>query len=355
MDNLEIVRQLLEVGDDFLVAGHDHPDGDAIGASVAMAFILKAMGKRFWLYNESGLPEHFSWIELPAPIYSSLADLPSTPLWFIILDCGDPFRMGKELLKAIKPAKIINIDHHMGNPMFGHINWVDTTQAAAGEMAARIAMDLGIPLSGGLAEAVYLSLVADTGQFCYGNTRPETLELAAHIVRQGLNPGDFTGKYQNQWTLNRFKLWSEVLHAATLHHNDLIGVLRIPAALMRETGTTPYDCDGLVEFMRRIKTVRVAMTLREEKKNMIKFSLRSQGPDDVQRVALQFSGGGHRNAAGGSIVGTVEEAQNQLVAAVIESLALESMQRDEVKKLDDAVEECMPRASACNSRSAKPA
>lgn len=340
MDSLETVRQLLEVGDDFLVASHDHPDGDAIGASVALSYILKAMGKRFWLYNESGLPEHFQWVNLPGPLYSSLDAIGHTPQWFIILDCGDPFRMGKELLKAIQPAKIINIDHHTGNPLFGHVNWVDTTQAAAGSMAALVAMELGIPLTGGLGEAVYLSLVADTGQFCHGNTRPETLELAAHIVRMGLNPGEFTGKYQNQWTLNRFKLWSEVLHAATLHHHDLIGVLHIPSELLRDTGTTAYDCDGLVEFMRRIKTVRVSMALRESKKNIVKFSLRSQGADDVQRVALQFSGGGHRNAAGGNIVGTLEEAQDQLVAAVIQSLALDhAAMFDPGRKLEEAISE----------------
>lgn len=344
MDSLETVRRLLETEDDFLVAGHDHPDGDAIGASVAISYILKALGKRFWLYNESGLPDHFNWVKLPGPMHSSLANLGHTPRWFVILDCGDPFRMGKELLKAVQPANIINIDHHTGNPMFGRVNWVDPEQAAVGEMAARLAMTMNVPLSGGLGEAVYLSLVADTGQFCHGNTRPETLELAAHIVRQGLNPGEFTGKYQNQWTLNRFKLWSEVLHAATLRHNDLIGVLRIPLDLLNETGTSSYDCDGLVEFVRRIKTVRVAMSLREEKPNFVKFSLRSQGADDVQKVALQFSGGGHRNAAGGNIVGALQEAQDQLVAAVVEALQLADNACDE-RSLDEAVSESV--AGSC--------
>ncbi len=190
-DPLTAVRRLLETGNNFLVAGHENPDGDALGATAAMGFILQALGKNYRLYGASGVPEQFAWLELPAPLHSELNTLGDfVPDWYLILDCGDPFRMGRELMQAVTPSKIINIDHHLNNPKFGAVDWVDPGQAAVGEMAGQLAKALDIPLSGGLGEAVYLALVTDTGNFSYGNTKPETLELAASIIRQGLDPGD---------------------------------------------------------------------------------------------------------------------------------------------------------------------
>lgn len=311
------IAQILTSEDDFLVVSHEGPDGDAIGSTVAMGYVLQALGKRFMLYNPSGMPEHFDWLRVPGPVHSSLTDLHDfTPRWVIVLDCGDPFRMGKELLKAIEPENIINIDHHVGNPMFGAVNWVESTMAAVGEMVGLLVRDLELSLDGGLGEAIYLAIVSDTGNFSYGNTKPEIMELAAEIMRAGLDAGDFNAKYQNQWQFRRINLWSEVLGAATLYCRGQVSVVRISQEVLERYEATPADCEGLVEFMRRVKTVRVSISLREERKNMIKFSLRSHGPDNVQRVALQFSGGGHRNAAGGLISDSMANAEQLLLAAV---------------------------------------
>lgn len=313
---MHAIRKVLETGDNFLVASHEHPDGDALGSTVALGFLLQHLGRNFRLYNATGVPEHFSWLPLPAPVLTSLADLDFTPEWVIVCDCGDPFRMGKELLKAVEPKTIINIDHHVHNPMFGALNWVDTHMAAVGEMVAMLARSMNIPLKGGVGEAVYLAIVSDTGNFCYGNTRPEVLELAAEILRLGLDVGAFNAKYLHQWPFRRLKLWSEVLGKVRLHLGDRVGVLRVPRVTLQRHGAGNEDCDGLVEFVRKVKTVRVAMALREDKEGLVKFSLRSQGKDDVQQVALHFDGGGHRNAAGGSIAGGLDHAESQLLEAI---------------------------------------
>ncbi len=314
--SMHAIRNVLETRDNFLVSSHEHPDGDALGSSVALGFLLQRLGRNFRIYNGSGVPEHFSWLPLPAPVYASLHDMDFTPEWVIVCDCGDPFRMGKELLKAVEPKTIINIDHHVNNPMFGALNWVDTNMSAVGEMVALLARSMNIPLEGGLGEAVYLAIVSDTGNFSYGNTKPEVLELAAEILRLGLDVEAFNAKYMHQWPFRRLKLWSEVLGEVRLHLEDRVGVVRIPRATLSRHGAGNEDCDGLVEFVRKVKTVRVSMALREDKDGLVKFSLRSQGKDDVQQVALHFDGGGHRNAAGGSIAGGLDLAESQLLEAI---------------------------------------
>jgi phosphoesterase RecJ-like protein len=310
----ERIRRILEAEDRFLVAAHYNPDGDALGSMAAVGFLLRAMGKDFRLYNASGAPREFDWLALPGPVHRSLDELCDfTFSRALVLDCGDKDRMGPELAQALPRETIVNIDHHLGNEGFGAVNWVDSGFAAVGEMTALMARDQGVALSGPLGEAVYLAVVSDTGYFSYGNTSPATLELAAEIVRLGLEPGAFGVKYLNQFTMNRLKLWSEVLGQAQLFCGGRIGVLRIPAELLERTGTTVSDCDGLVNWVRRVRGVDVAMILREDGPGRIKFSLRSVGMANVQELAAQFGGGGHRNASGGSIEGDMDQAQEALL------------------------------------------
>lgn len=321
VDSRDRIRRIIETDDKFLVAGHENPDGDALGASVALGHVLQRLGKEFRIFNASGVPEHFAWMDIPGQLVTSHEEITDyDPDWFIIVDCGDPFRMGKTLLKVVNNDKIINIDHHMNNPMFGAVNWVDPSMSAVGEMVALLADDLDIPLTGGLGEAVYLAIVSDTGNFSYSNTRPATMEIASKILRLGLLPGEFNAKIQNQWSRNRLKLWSSVLGGAEFFCDDRIGVIHVSQELLDELGATKFDCDGLVESVRRVRTTRVAMFLREDKPEYVKFSLRSEGKDNVQKVAMAFNGGGHRNAAGGHFAGSIEEAKKALVAELSKML-----------------------------------
>lgn len=333
-DSRREVARVLREGNDFLVASHENPDGDALGSTLAVGYLLRALDKRFMLYNPSGVPEHFAWLRKPGPFYSSLSDLPGfTPRWVVVLDCADPFRIGKELLKAIEPETIVNIDHHSGNPMFGVVNWVDTTMAAVGEMVALLAQDLDVPLSGGLGENVYLAIASDTGSFSYGNTKPETLELAAAITRQGLDIGAFNAKYQNQWKFKRIRFWAEVLGESSMHLDNRVAIVRVPLDSMRRHEVGPEECDGLVEFMRRVKSARVSISLREEVPGMIKFSLRSHGSDNVQQVARHFGGGGHRNAAGGTIAESMARAQELILKTIEQRIDLDA---ENFSEQDDA-------------------
>jgi phosphoesterase RecJ-like protein len=317
-DPKKTIADVLREKDNFLVASHFNPDGDAIGSISALGHILAALGKNFTLYNPSGLPPQFDWLDLPAEINAELPN--SHKHWLVALDCGDAGRMGKNLLGIWEQRHTINIDHHLGNSKFGELNWVDTSFSAVGEMIAELARELKIPLKGGLGESVYLAVVSDTGSFSYGNTRPETFRLAAEIIEQGLDLERFNHQYQNQWSFNRLQLWSAILGDTELHDGGRIGLIKITDDVLERTGTTVYDTDNLVNFVRKVKSVQVAVSLREENNGRTKFSLRSNGNVNVQELAAQFGGGGHRNASGGSIQAPMDKSARIIVEAARRAL-----------------------------------
>ncbi len=307
------IAEILASQDNFLVLSHYNPDGDAVGATAAMGWLLEALGKRFFLYNRTGLPRPFDWVALPRPLQ---ATLPAEDYdWIISLDCGDLARVGSEAAAVWPLKKTINIDHHLGNPEFGSYNWVRTTYSSTGEMISKLAHDLGVPLSGHLGEAVYMAIVTDTGWFSYDSTTTRTMAVASRIMELGLKPGWINAKIQNQWSPERICLTKEVLAGAEFLANGRIGMVRVPRAVIDDCGAEVADTDGLINMIRRVRGVEIAIALREEEDGSIKFSLRSHGDVNVQAVAATFGGGGHKNASGGSVMAPMKEAAEALVAA----------------------------------------
>ncbi|WP_272700631.1 DHH family phosphoesterase [Desulfovibrio sp. Fe33] len=314
------ISEIIKGHDEFLVASHYSPDGDAIGSICALGHLLASLGKRVGLYNPSGLPSRYAFVDAPTPIERELPD--TLPAWTFVLDCGSRERMGEALTARSDETDFINIDHHLGNDEFGAANWVDATQPSVGNMIALLAEALDVPLTGPLAECVYLAVATDTGFFTYGNTTPESLELAAQMLRSGLDIALMNERITKQWSENRMKLWTEAMSAMELFRDKQICATVITKNMFERTGTTNADTENLINFLRRLKTVRVAAILREEGPDLYKFSLRSYGDDNVQQVAARFGGGGHKNAAGGSIQAPLAEARERLVQAVAEQLEL---------------------------------
>lgn len=309
---LEIVRRI-RAGQNFLVAAHAGPDGDALGSTAAMGFILEALGKNFSLLNDSPVPPQYGWMELPAPLMDHPLD--DDYDLCIVLDCGDGPRLG-ELEKLLDPSRVAVIDHHLGNPGFGVVNWIDPSRSAAGEMVALIAKDLGVPLTGPLAEALYTALATDTGFFSFSGTTAVCLELVAEMIRGGLDIGATGARIKNQWSMNRVRLWSEVLGSLAVGCHGQVGLIRVSQEMLGRTGTSSEDCEGLINNALRIKGVAAALLVRELPEGGVKFSLRSVGPVNIQPVAKAFGGGGHKNASGGKLAMPLVEAEAVLADAL---------------------------------------
>ncbi len=304
-----------------LVAAHGNPDGDAVGATGALGWVLQAMGRDFALYNATGLPEHLSWMPLPAPVYTRLNALPFKPELIVALDCGDAWRLGPELAEFLPHCPSVNIDHHLGNPEFGSlINWVAPDMAAAGQMVAATADAAGVALAGPLAECIYVSLVSDTGSFTHANTDAAVFSLAARLLDNGLDAASVRNRLDNQWTLAKAALWGKLLGKLRLKCEGTVCVCEVSMREIAACGAVKDDLEGFVEQMRRIRGVRAALLVREDYPGRCKISLRSTGNDDVRQTAALFGGGGHKNAAGATLDATLSKATR----LVLEALNLQS-------------------------------
>ncbi len=311
------IGELIRDSSSFLVLSHTNPDGDAVGSTLALGHLLHSLGKKTYLYNETGLPSQFNWIADSLDIQS---DPPREGFdWAVVLDCSDPSRYGTEIASFLPRRKVINIDHHSDNSGFGEINWVEG-RSSVGEMIALLASDMGVAPRGALGESLYLALVSDSGFFSYSNTNGQTLRVAADILDAGLDLDRFNAGLQRQWSLNTIKLHAEALQDAYLAGQGRIGVVKVSEQAFARTGTTWQDSEGLVNYMRRVRGVMVSLCLKEQEPNRVKLSLRSWGEVDVQAIASQLGGGGHPNAAGAVLETDLGQAERKSIECIRDHL-----------------------------------
>ena len=320
---IESIARALKGKKRVLIATHVNPDGDAIGSATALSHVALHMGAETRIFLVTGLPDFLSWLPIPCPYVTTLAGLDEwTPDLLAVVDCGDAKRTGPELeallTKGIPPesargsgwdkVESINIDHHLSNPEFATHNWVEPKRAATGELVGMLAEHLGIALTGDLAMAVYLALVADTGNFTYSNSGPECFAMAARIIGGGLDIAAFTSRYENTWSIGRMHLWGRLMSEVTLHMNGAVACSVVPKKYLDESGLRKSDLDGFAAVLRRLRGVRVGLFVREDAPGLCKISLRTMGDVDVSTVAALFGGGGHAAAAGAEVSLPPDEA-----------------------------------------------
>ena len=323
-----VVEELRRAGR-VLAVTHINPDGDAMGSMAALGHIVQALGHEARLYCETPPPPHLAWLALPAPVVRSLAELGAwTPDLIVALDCADDKRAGREMQLHFRRCAAGGscctacVDHHVGTPHFARINWADPAYAATGAMVADLARDLGVPLTGGLAEALYLALVADTGTFSFTNTNAHALRLAADILEGGLPLADFMAVYENNWTLNRMRLWGRLMTEAKLECDGAVAVSVVPQEYFDQFGSPKSDLEFFASWLRRLRGVRVVLYVRASLMGS-KVSLRSMGDVNVRKIAVRFGGGGHDTAAGVDLACPPHEAAGRLLAAIREALDCE--------------------------------
>lgn len=322
----EEVAKLLSSGKRFLLTGHRNPDGDALGSALGLALALEAAGK------ESRIVMRDTWASVYAkmPGISRVLVAEALPAgwpaeWDAILtmECPEADRAGWPNLFA---GKVVNIDHHPGNTRYGTLNLVDLPAAAVGEIVADLLDVLGWPLSRDVATNLWVSLVTDTGSFRYSNTTPKALALGARLVAEGAQPGPVNEFLFEAAPLSMLKLETLVLGTLELHAGGAVATVELPRRFFAESGAKDSDTEGLVNRARGIEGVRAAMLLREAENGEIRCSLRSKGVVDIRGVAARHDGGGHRNASGCRVAGTLASAKATLipeVAAAVEAAGAE--------------------------------
>lgn len=285
--------KLLKTNKRFLLVSHIDPDGDVLCAILAFDWLLKKWGKKTWLFSKGPLPSRYHFLPGVKRIRFSI-NKNFRPQVLIVLDTPSLARTGLRLLNNIP---IVNIDHHPSNLRFGTYNWVDDRVSSTSELLYQLINKAKVKIDRRLAFTIYTGIYAETGGFSYPNTMPATLLTCARLLNFRFRP-DTVSSNLNATSPDNLRLLSRVL--ATLEMRNGIAAIHLSRA-MRKSFTVnreDLDPDNFIRFPMMVRGVKVAIFLREEKKNLTRVSLRSHGEVDVDRLAQGLGGGGHRTAAG---------------------------------------------------------
>ncbi len=314
----EILRGIAEevrAGRSFLISTHQNPEGDAIGSVLALSLALKGMGKEVQVLNQDPTPEILAFLPGAGEI------IHQAPLsgWFDIafaLDCGDRERLGEEFNKVKGVGKIINIDHHVSNNHFGEINLVDPRASSASEIIYDLLRAIPVDLTPAIATNIYTGILTDTGSFHYSNTTPKTFAVARACLLAGVDSWGVAEKVYETQPLARLRLLPRVLETLELSAGGRISSILVTQQMLQEAGATVALTEDLVNFPRSVKGAEVAFLLREVTPQKWRVSLRSRGAVDVGRIAGLFQGGGHPNASGCTVEGTLSEVKGKIIEVV---------------------------------------
>ena len=318
--NFEEIGRILRDHQRFAVLGHVRPDGDALGSQLALALSLQQLGKEVRVWNEDGMLEKYSFL----PRAELLTKPPSSPENVdvaIALDTAIQNRLGTALA-AVRSAKIwINIDHHLSNPGYGNIAYVDPSAPATAEIVFRLIKSQGLPFNRDIAENLYAAISTDTGSFQYPKTSAHTLEIAAELIRVGLDVGRLNQQLYENYPRRRLELLRELLRTMRFEQGDSVASFSLSLKTAAELGVLPEDNEGLIDHLRAIRGVIVAVFFEELTDGKVRVSMRSKSSAvDVCAICQKFGGGGHTLAAGARVCGTLAEVEEKVLEEIGEVL-----------------------------------
>lgn len=310
MARKEEVAALLRGWDDILILTHKRPDGDTIGSAVALCEVLRRLGKKAWLLESRDATSLFhDYLDG----YTAPADF--VPGKVVSVDIADEglFPPNAQYWKG----KVdLAIDHHPSNSGFAKENWVEADKAACGEIIYALALELGV-MNARVAEALYVAVSTDTGCFVYNNTTPNTHRVAAALMEQGIDVSVLNKRHFRTKSIKRFKLESAIVAAMELYQDNTIAVAPVTLEMMAAIGATEDDAEDIAAFVGQMEGVLHAVTIRELRPGECKISLRTDPTLlNASTTCARLGGGGHAAASGCTVMGTMREAIDAMLAAI---------------------------------------
>ncbi|HSK08676.1 MAG TPA: bifunctional oligoribonuclease/PAP phosphatase NrnA [Vicinamibacterales bacterium] len=300
----------------FVITSHLKPDGDSIGSQMAMAGALRALGKDVRVVNCDQAPQPllaFPWVDQIEITDRVEGDYDAA----IVMECGDLARTG---VQGLERFFLINIDHHPGNAMFGAINWFDASAAACGEMVFEVIRALDVPISPEIGTHIYLAILTDTGSFHYSSISPRTFDICRQALEAGVDPVSVARNVFDSNNIGRLRLFGAVLGSVEIEDGGRLATIYLDHAMARAAGGTYDDTEGLINLPLTVKEVQAVAFFKEVSHSQYRVSLRSKGGIDVGDVAKRFGGGGHKNASGCTVDGTLPEVRAQVIPLVAEAI-----------------------------------
>lgn len=298
-----------------MFVSHVKPDGDTLGAGLALGSALKSLGKRVGYFQQDPVPRNLRFLvdselcsrEIPA-------DLPADTLW-VFGDMSDTSRAG-EYLPAIDRANVLNIDHHLGNSRFGALNYVLETEASTGTCVMHLLRALNVKITPAIATALLTTIMTDTGAFMHTNTTTAVLALSAELMELGADKPLITEEIFANKRFAAIKILGLALSKAKVEDNGRYCYTYVTQAMLDECGADGEDTEEIVQHLRSVEGVEAA-ALFKDYDGAIRVSLRSSGKINVMEAAAALNGGGHFMAAGLTYDGDLQAAFAGVHAALV--------------------------------------
>ncbi len=300
---------------------HENPDADTLGAALAVATAMERLGKQAEVVSGDPVPPFLAFLPGVERVRSAPQLEPDVA---VVLDAGDLARTGsvaRDHADWLARARIVNIDHHISNPGFGDAVLIDSAAAATCEMVTLLLPELGITVDEELATLLMAGIVQDTHTFAHPNATPRTLAVASGLVAAGAPLSSINRAVYADKPFNVLRLWGLMLAGIAERRDGRIVHAAMTLALLEETGCEPSAAEGFVDLLGSTRDAEINVLFKQAEPGRVRVSVRTRAPADAVAITRQFGGGGHPRAAGCTVEGTLETAQERVLDACERELA----------------------------------
>jgi phosphoesterase RecJ-like protein len=301
---LKSLAEWIRKSDKILVSMHCRPDGDAAGSAVAMGHILKSLGKTYTVFNVDDIPENFMFLNGAKDIVHELTSCDYDLC--LVLDCAEPNLLGKKFPHEHLKCPYAFVDHHSVPWTDCVVNLHDSKASAVGELLFHLANELNVELTKDIAAALYTSIITDTGSFRYTSTTADAMRVCSHLLATDIDVWEIASYIYENNPAAKVKLLGLVLQTLWISEDGRLACLHANRQMLKQCKCSGAMTDGFINYARSISGVEVSIFLTQLETELYRLSFRSRGNLDVSKIAAQFGGGGHKNAAACTLEGTVE-------------------------------------------------
>ncbi len=298
-----------------LISTHIYPDPDAIGSACGMALGLASLGIKTRVFLDEPAPKKLAFLAAGVELVHEVPKgrIPA----LLVVDTASKKRVGERADALLNLSdKSFNIDHHFSNDRWAAVNYIDAESAASAQIVFQLLKELGAKITPEIATVLFAGLMDDTGSFRYSNTTASAFNTAAEMLQCGARPQDVANNLYFSTPSQVLKLRAHALGSLKSLFGGKIMLLVVTDKLLAECGASAEETDGLIDEARSVEGALGAVMIREIPGGW-KISLRSKSENfDVNGVAAEFGGGGHKAAAGYKSSGTIEFIEAQLIAAL---------------------------------------
>lgn len=316
-DQIEIICQKLKNAKRIFCIAHPDADGDALGSQLALYHYCIEANKECVCLNFDGLSEQISWLDGAERCQDYLAENDKFDLGFL-METTEARRMGDRVKYFSNAQLTIHLDHHINVKGLGNINLIDEKASSTCEILYNILLKTGTKLNKSCLTAIYVGIMTDTGNFRYSNSTPRAHEIAAEIVRNGIDIANVYSRVYENTSYKRVKLHGLVMSRTKICCNNKLAASYLLVNDFQQLEADETESDGAVRNISTIQGIEAAILFKETKDGKVKISMRSAGKLDVMTINKEFNGGGHKLAAGSIIAGDIQEVMDKVISRVSE-------------------------------------